>query len=61
LNTELGGGDMADWTPEQGAKASLDIIYRPDAEKNGKLLKVFVDGYQNAEGPNRYDGESAPW
>jgi hypothetical protein len=52
---------MADWTPEQGAKASLDIIYRPDAEKNGKLLKVFVDGCQNAEGPTRYDGESAPW
>jgi hypothetical protein len=52
---------MVDLTPEQGDKASLDMIYRPNAETNGKLLKVFVDGYQNAEDPKRYDGKVDSW
>lgn len=52
---------MADLTPEQGAKASLDIIYRPNEETNGKMPKVFVKGWENAQGPNVYDGTDAPW
>ncbi|KAK1595299.1 uncharacterized protein LY79DRAFT_547317 [Colletotrichum navitas] len=61
MKTELGGGDMADLTPEQGAKASLEIIYRPNEQTNGKMPKVFVKGWENANGPNVYDGTDVPW
>ncbi|KAI8312746.1 hypothetical protein K4K59_005480 [Colletotrichum sp. SAR11_240] len=61
LKTDLGGGDMADLTPEQGAKASLDIIYRPNEQTNGKMPKVFVKGWEDAKGPNVYDGTDVPW
>ncbi|KAK0726266.1 hypothetical protein B0T21DRAFT_385572 [Apiosordaria backusii] len=64
LKTELGGGDMADLTPEQGAKASLDIIFnKSQKEVNGQLPKVFVEGWDKpAEGrANVYDGTNAPW
>lgn len=61
MKTELGGGEMADLTPEVAAKAFLDVVYRPNQETNGKFGNVFVEGYQNAEGPNRYDGKDSPW
>ncbi|KAJ4305638.1 hypothetical protein N0V90_001169 [Kalmusia sp. IMI 367209] len=61
LKTELGGGDMADLTPEQGAKASLDIIFKKGQELNGQFPKVFVKGWEDAKGPNVYDGSNAPW
>lgn len=52
---------MADLTPEQGAKASLDIIYKPNEQTNGKMPKVFVKGWEDAKGPNVYDGTDVPW
>lgn len=61
MKTALGGGDMADLTPEEGAKASLDIIDTPGQVYNGKLPKVFVKGWENSKGPNVYDGTNAPW
>ncbi|EFX02869.1 short chain dehydrogenase reductase [Grosmannia clavigera kw1407] len=62
LKTELGGGDMADLTPEQGAKASIDIIFnKTQAEINGQLPKVFVKGWEKPGGRNVYDGTNAPW
>ncbi|KAF2852125.1 NAD(P)-binding protein [Plenodomus tracheiphilus IPT5] len=61
LKTDLGGGDMADLTPEEGAKASLDLIFQKGQGLNGKLPKIFVKGWENAKGPNVYDGSNAPW
>ncbi|OKP10351.1 hypothetical protein PENSUB_4198 [Penicillium subrubescens] len=61
LKTDLGGGDMADLTPEQGAKASLDILFRPNAEINGQFPKVLIPGWEKAKGPNVYDGTNVPW
>ncbi|KAI2619923.1 NAD(P)-binding protein [Hypoxylon sp. NC1633] len=61
MKTELGGGDMADLTPEQGAQASLDIILKPGNEYNGKMPKVLVKGWEKAEGRNQYDGSIVPW
>lgn len=60
MKTELGGGDMADLTTEQGAKASLDMIFRPGQELNGKFPKIHLKGWENAE-RNQYDGLNAPW
>ncbi|KAF1822725.1 NAD(P)-binding protein [Dissoconium aciculare CBS 342.82] len=61
LKTELGGGDMADLLPEQGAKGTLEIIGRPNSETNGKFVKVFVEGWDNADRLHVYDGKEAPW
>ncbi|KAJ5595317.1 short chain dehydrogenase domain-containing protein [Penicillium hispanicum] len=61
MKTDLGGGDMADLTPEEGAKASLDIIFKSGQELNGQMPKVFVRGWENAKGRNVYDGTNAPW
>ncbi|KAI1846351.1 hypothetical protein JX266_007556 [Neoarthrinium moseri] len=61
LKTDLGGGDMADLTPEEGAKASLDIIFTPGQKYNGQMPKVFIKGWENAKGPNVYDGTNVPW
>lgn len=60
MKTELGGGDTADLTAEEGAKASLDLIFRPGQEFNGQFPKVLVKGWEKAEGNNQYDGSNAP-
>ncbi|KAF2281457.1 short chain dehydrogenase reductase [Westerdykella ornata] len=51
LKTDLGGGDIADLTPEEGAKASLDIIFQQGT--GGQR--------DHAQGPNVYDGTNVPW
>ncbi|KAL8765506.1 MAG: hypothetical protein Q9209_007440 [Squamulea sp. 1 TL-2023] len=61
MKTELGGGEMADLTAEEGAKASLDLIIRPGQELNGQYPTVLVKGWEKAEGLSRYDGSSSPW
>jgi hypothetical protein len=61
MKTDLGGGEMADLTPEQGAKASLDIIFNKGQEVNGKMPKVFVKGLEEPGRRNVYDGSNAPW
>jgi len=63
MKTEIGGGDMADLTPEESAKASLDIIFKPGQEFNGQMRKVFVKGWEKPEANrlNVYDGTNAPW
>lgn len=61
MKTDLGGGDMADLTTEQGAKASLDIILKPGQEYNGLMPKVLVKGWEKSEGNNQYDGTIVPW
>lgn len=54
---------MADLTAEEGAKASLDIIFKEGQEHNGHLTKVFVKGWEKPrEGKwNVYDGTNVPW
>ena len=61
MKTDLGGGDMADLTPEEGAKASLDIIFKPGQQFNGQYPKIHVKGWENAPGNNQYDGSNIPW
>lgn len=61
MKTDLGGGDMTDLTPKQGAKASLDIIFSKGQELNGQMRKVFFKGWEKAGGMNMYDGTNVPW
>ncbi|KAI0115437.1 short chain dehydrogenase reductase [Nemania sp. FL0031] len=59
LKTDLGGGEMADLTPEEGAKASVDIIFKPNSETNGNMPKVLVKGWETKS--HCYDGTNVPW
>ena len=61
LQTDLGGGDRADLAPEVGAKASLEKIFSATKEDNGQFLNIKVEGWENAAGPNKYDGLNPPW
>ncbi|RDW81035.1 SDR family oxidoreductase [Aspergillus mulundensis] len=59
LKTELGGGDMADLTAEEGAALSLDIIRGPARGLNGQFPKIYLPGWENTR--HQYDGSNAPW
>lgn len=63
MKTDLGGGDMADLTAEEGAKALLDILFKEGQKYNGQLPKVSVKGWEKPqEGKwNVYDGTNVPW
>ncbi|KAL2046761.1 hypothetical protein ABVK25_011549 [Lepraria finkii] len=61
MKTDLGGGEMADLTAEEGAKASLDMIFKPGQELNGQFPKILVQGWEKAEGNNQYDGSNSAW
>ena len=55
LQTEL-GGQGADLTAEQGAKATLDVIFNATPEKDqGVFRNIFV------EGTSLYDGKNPAW
>lgn len=60
MKIDLGGGDLADLTAKQGAKASLDTIFKPGQELNGQYPKFHVKGWERAE-VYQYDGKNAPW
>lgn len=51
----------ADLDVEVGAKAALEKILGAKKEDSGKLLNILVKGWENADGPNQYDGKVLPW
>jgi hypothetical protein len=52
---------MADLSLEQGAIATMKKIMSAGKEDNGKFLNIMVEGFENAQGTNYYDGEMVPW
>jgi len=61
LKTDLGGVDYADLEVGVGANAVLDKVFDANKEDNGKFLNIRVRGYENVDGPNKYDGKNPPW
>ncbi|KAL2197721.1 short chain dehydrogenase reductase [Corynascus similis CBS 632.67] len=63
IKTELGGGDHADLTPEQAAKASLEIVFTEGQVYNGKLPIVSVEGFEKPREGSWlvYDGRICEW
>ena len=45
LRTDL-GGDSADLSVEQGAKATLERIAEAGPEQNGQHLKIRIEGWK---------------
>ncbi|KAE9365578.1 dehydrogenase [Stipitochalara longipes BDJ] len=54
LRTDL-GGDAADLSVEQGAKATTEKIMKAGKEQNGQFLNIFIEGI------GHYDGSNPPW
>ena len=52
---------MADLTAEQGAKASLEIVFKPNGETNGTFAVISIPGWETFTSGNIYDGKDAPW
>jgi hypothetical protein len=60
LKTDM-SGDRADLAVDVGAKATLDILFRSTKEDNGRFFNIRVAGYEDVEGPNKYDGKEVAW
>ncbi|KAL2812728.1 hypothetical protein BJX63DRAFT_395965 [Aspergillus granulosus] len=60
LRTDLGGPN-ADLSVETGAKEVLRYLKEAGPDFNGRFLNILVPGWENAPGPNQYDGKDAPW
>ncbi|KAL4945721.1 hypothetical protein BDV06DRAFT_229930 [Aspergillus oleicola] len=60
LRTDL-GTDRADLPVEVGAKEVVRYVKDGGKELNGRFLNIRVPGWEDNQGPNRYDGEDAPW
>ncbi|KAL4932518.1 uncharacterized protein BDV17DRAFT_288028 [Aspergillus undulatus] len=44
-----------------GAKEELGYVKDGGRELNGRFLNIRAAGWEDAEGPNRYDGVDPPW
>ena len=60
MKTDL-GSQYADLEVEVGVAATLKIILEADRSFNGKFQNIHVPGWENADGPNQYDGKEMPW
>ncbi|EXJ75459.1 uncharacterized protein A1O5_02155 [Cladophialophora psammophila CBS 110553] len=60
LKTDM-GSQNADLGVDVGAGAVLDIVLNSRPEYNGTFRNILVPGWENNEGPNRYDGKEVPW
>ena len=54
-------GPGADLTAEVGAQAVVEIVVKADRNSNGKFQNIHVQGWENVDSVNKYDGKSPPW
>lgn len=55
------GTEQADLEVSVGAESVKGWILKADKSYNGKGVNIHVPGWENAEGPNKYDGKEIPW
>jgi hypothetical protein len=55
------GSEHADLPVEVGVKEVIRIMTSSGPESTGKFLNIHVPGWENAAGPNQYDGKEPPW
>ena len=60
LRTDMGSQD-ADLDVSVGAAEVVRILMESNQTTNGKFLNIHVPGWENAEGPNKYDGAEVVW
>lgn len=60
LRTDM-GSQAADLDVSVGAADVVRILIESDQETNGKFLNIRVPGWEDAKGPNQYDGAEVVW
>ncbi|KAK4501559.1 hypothetical protein PRZ48_007368 [Zasmidium cellare] len=60
VKTDL-GGPSGDLEVSAAVQSIREILCRGGKERNGKFYNVKVQGWEDAEGPNQYDGREIPW
>ena len=55
------GSEHADLGVSVGVNAVKEIILKAGKDMNGKFVNIHVSGWENANGPNQYDGKEIPW
>jgi hypothetical protein len=60
LKTDM-GSQNADLPVEVGVEEVVRLMLKSGPESNGKFLNIHVPGWENAPGPNQYDGKEPPW
>lgn len=60
LRTDM-GSQAADLDVSVGAADVVRILIESDQETNGKFLNIRVPGWEDAAGPNKYDGAEVVW
>lgn len=60
LKTDM-GSERADLEVSVGAESVKTWILKADSNYNGKAVSIHVPGWENVEGPNKYDGKEIPW
>lgn len=60
LKTDL-GSQNADLPVSVGAEQVIKITLSTDKSHSGRFRNILVPGYENVEGPNKYDGKDPVW
>lgn len=60
MKTDL-GGEGADLTKVQSVAGCLEKILSAGKEQNATFMNLRVKGFENVDGPNKYDGKDSPW
>lgn len=60
LKTDM-GSENADLPVDVGVKEVIRLMQSSGPESTGKFLNIHVPGWENAPGPNKYDGKEPPW
>lgn len=55
------GSEKADLDVPVGVNAVKEMILTAGPRLNGKFMNIKVAGWENAEGPNQYDGGELPY
>lgn len=55
------GSQAADLDVSVGAAEVIRILIESNQETNGKFLNIRVPGWEDAKGPNKYDGAEVVW
>ncbi|OAA70928.1 NAD(P)-binding domain protein [Akanthomyces lecanii RCEF 1005] len=60
LKTDMGSKD-ADLDVDTGVNALKNLILSTKEDANGKFFNIHVPGWEDAKGPNQYNGAEIPW
>jgi len=55
------GGKAADLDVSAGADSVKSLILNAKRSDSGKFVNIHVSGWEEVQGPDKYDGKDIPW